>query len=228
MRGEQRHKLETDALVLRAGQTYDWVLANRRTVVTAVLGILGAALLLGGLLVNRNNRKGAARARLGALTAGVQQATDGEAGQIAPCETAVGELEQLADSEGGSIEGRTARYYAGVCRRALGEYEAAAASFEQARGRDDLLGEMATLGLAAVQRRSGKAEEAAVAYRSLVDGAGALPLDPVLFELAVLEEERGDVEAAHGLYARLAEEYPASAFRDLAEARRERLPDPGR
>jgi len=107
-------------------------------------------------------------------------------------------------------------------------YEAAAASFEQVRGRNDLLAELATLGLAGVQRTSGKGEEAALAYRSLLDGGGDLPLDPVLFELGVLEEEQGRPEAAVSLYERIVEEYPASAFRDLAETRKERLPDPSR
>ncbi len=225
MRGEQRHKLETDALLLRVEQAVDWAQANRRSLVTIIAATVGVALLAGGLLVNRSNRKEAARTRLGAITTEIQQVTGGVEGQRGPCEASLSELERLAESEGNSLEGRTARYYAGVCQRALGDYDEAAASFEAARGRSDLLGELATLGLAGVQRTSGMGEEAALAYRSLLDGGGELPLDPVLFELGVLEEEQGRPEAASELYERIVEEYPASAFRDLAETRKERLPD---
>lgn len=226
MRGEERHKLETDALVLRVEQAVDWSRQNRRTLVTIVAGVAGLALLLGGLLVSRGNRKEAARTRLGALTAQIQQGTDGQDGQRGPCEASLSELERLAEDEGNSMEGRTARYYAGVCQRALGEFEAAATSFEGARGRNDLLADLATFSLAGVQRNSGMAEEAALTYRSLLNGSGELPLDPVLYELGVLEEEQGRPEAAVELYERIVEDYPVSAFRDLAEARRGRLPDP--
>lgn len=225
MRSEERHQLETDALILRVEQAYDWSLANRRTLLTIVAGIAGTALLVGGLLMNRSNRKEAARTRLGALTTAIQQVSGGEAAQREPCEASLAELEGLGESEGSSLEGRTARYYAGVCRRAFGEYDAAAVHFEAARGGNDLLGELATLSLAGVRQRSGQAEEAALAYRSLLSGRRELPLDPVLFELGVLEEEQGRPEAAAALYQRISDEYPASAFRDLAEARRERLPD---
>lgn len=228
MRGEERHKLETDALILRVEQAVDWAQDNRRTLVTAIAATLGIALLLGGFLVNRGNRREAARTRLAALTAEIQQGTGGIEGQRGSCEASLSELERLADSEGSSIEGRTASYYAGVCQRALGAYEDAAASFERARGRNDLLAELATLSLAGVQRNAGQGEEAALTYRSLLGGAGELPLDPVLFELGVLEEEQGRPEAAVELYERIVEEYPASAFRDLAESRRERIPDPSR
>ena len=224
MRGEERHKLETDALILRVERAVDWAQANRRSLVTIVAATLGLALLAGGFLVNRGNRKEAARTRLGVLTAQIQQVTGGQEAQRGPCEASLSELERLAESEGNSLEGRTARYYAGICQRALGDYDEAAASFEQARGRNDLLGELATLSLAGVQRTTGKGEEAAFAYRSLLDGGGELPLDPVLFELGVLEEEQGRPEAAIELYERIVEEYPASAFRDLAETRKERLP----
>ena len=228
MRGEERHKLETDALILRVERAVDWAQENRRSLVTIIAATVGIALLAGGFLVNRANRKEAARTRLGTLTTEIQQVTGGQEGQQGPCEASLSELGRLAESEGNSLEGRTARYYAGVCQRALGDYEAAAASFEQVRGRNDLLAELATLGLAGVQRTSGKGEEAALAYRSLLDGGGDLPLDPVLFELGVLEEEQGRPEAAVSLYERIVEEYPASAFRDLAETRKERIPDPSR
>ena len=225
MRGEERHKLETDALVLRVEQALDWARGNRRTLLTVIAATVGIALLVGGFLVNRGNRKEVVRTRIANLTAEIQQMT-GEAGSDrGPCEASLPELERLSESEGGSIEGRTASYYAGICQRSLGSFDEAEASFENVRGRNDLLGELATLNLAGLKRNAGKGEEAVLAYRSLLDGSGDLPLDPMLFELGVLEEEQGRPELAIELYDRIIQEHPASAFRDLAEARRERLPD---
>lgn len=224
MRQKERHKLETDALVVRVDQAVDWARANRRALLTVVAGGGGVALLLGGFLVNRSNDREAARTELGTLTSGISRVVGGEEGQRGPCETVLVPLEELARSQGSSLEGRTARYYAGICQRALGDHEAAAASFEAARGPGDLLDDLATVGLAGARWRSGDPEEAAMAYRSLLDGRGALPLDPVLYELGVLEEEQGRPEAAAAHYDRLVEEYPGSAFVELAEARRQRLP----
>lgn len=228
MRREERRRLETDALILWIEQATDWVREHRRTVLTAVLAAVGAALLLGGLLVQRSTRREAAEERLARLTAGLSTASDGEIGQREPCRTALAGLIELAESRGRALEGRTARYYAGVCQRALGDLEAAAASFREVRGRGDLLDSLATMDFAGVRRRSGAAGEAAAAYRSLLDRrAGDLPLDPVLFELGVLEEEEGRPEAAAALYERIAEEYPLSPYRAVAEARRARLPTDG-
>ena len=228
MRREERRRLETDALILRIEQATDWARDHRRTVLTAVLAGVGAALLLGGLLVQRSTRREAAEEQLARLTADLSTAPDGEIGQREPCRTALAGLIELADGRGRALEGRTARYYAGVCQRALGELEAAAASFEEVRGRGDLLDSLATMDFAGVRRRSGAGGEAAAAYRSLLDRrAGDLPLDPVLFELGVLEEEEGRPEAAAALYERIAEEFPLSPYRAAAEARRARLPTDG-
>ena len=73
MRGDERHKLETDALILRVERTMDWAQANRRSLVTIVAATVGLGLLVGGFLVNRGNRKDAARTRLGFLTAEIQR-----------------------------------------------------------------------------------------------------------------------------------------------------------
>lgn len=228
MRREERRRLETDALILRIEQATDWVRDHRRTVLTAVLALVGAALLLGGLLVQRSSRREAAEARLARLTADIAAAADGERGQRGPCRTALDGLVELADSRGRALEGRTARYYAGVCQRALGDLEAAAASFEEVRGRGDLLDSLATMDFAGVRRRTGASGEAAAAYRSLLDRrAGDLPLDPVLFELGVLEEEQGRPAEAAALYRRIAEEFPLSPYRAVADARRARLPTDG-
>lgn len=228
MRREERRRLETDALILRIEQATDWVRAHRRTVLTAVLASVGAGLLLGGLLVQRSARREAAAERLARLTAEVSTAPDGEVGQRGPCQTALAGLIELADDRGRSLEGRTARYYAGVCQRALGDLEAAAASFDEVRGRGDLLDSLSTMDFAGVRRRAGAAGEAAAAYRSLLDRrAGGLPLDPVLFELGVLEEEQGRPEEAAALYERIAAEFPLSPYRAVADARRARLPTDG-
>lgn len=226
MRREERHRLGTDEFVVQVDRGLDWAKANQRLLLTVAAGIAGASLLIGGLLVNRAQQKDAARTRLGMLTAEVIEVVGGDEALAEPCATIRSELEGLVESEGSSVEGRTAAYYLGICQRAAGELEAAAASFESARARRDLVGDLAALGLAGVQRTLGQTEEAAVTYRSLLDGGAGVPVDPVLFELGVLEEEAGRPAAAAALYDRIAADHPGSAFSDLAAARRERIADP--
>lgn len=223
MRSDERHKLETDEFVLQVDRAVDWAQGNRRLLVTLVAGVVGASLLIGGLLVNRANRKEAARTRLGMLTSEIQSVLGGDDALAEPCATARAELEGLVESEGDSREGRTAAYYVGVCDRAAGDLVAARARFEAARARRDLIGDLAALALAGVQRVAGETEEAALTYRSLLDGNSGIPVESVLFELGVLEEEAGRPEAAVALYNRIADEHPGSSFLDLAEARRERI-----
>ncbi len=223
MRSDERHKLGTDEFVLQVDRAVDWAQGNRRLLLTLVAGIVGASLLVGGLLVNRANRKEAARTRLGMLTAEIQTAFGGDEALGEPCATVRAELEGLVESEGGSQEGRTAAYYLGICDRAGGDLEAARVRFEAARARRDLIGDLAALALAGVQRRAGDTEEAALTYRTLLDGNTGIPVESVLFELGVLEEEAGRPEAAVALYDRIVEEHPGSSFLDLAETRRERL-----
>lgn len=81
MRGEERHKLETDALILRVERAVDWAQENRRSLVTIIAATVGVALLAGAFLVNRGNRKEAARTRLGTLTTEIQQVTGGPEAQ---------------------------------------------------------------------------------------------------------------------------------------------------
>lgn len=223
MRSDERHRLETDEFVLQVDRAVDWARGNRRLLLTLVAGVAGAALLIGGLLVNRANRKEAARTRLGILTAEMQGAVGGDEALAEPCATVREELEGLVESEGSSREGRTAAYYVGVCDRAAGDLDAAQTRFEAARARRDLIGDVAALALAGLQRSAGQAEDAALTYRTLLDGSTGIPVASVLFELGVLEEEAGRPEAAAALYDRILEEHPGSTFLDLAEARRDRL-----
>ena len=229
MRGEERHKLETDALILRVERAVDWAQENRRSLVTIIAATVGVALLLGAFPGEPREPQGGgaypARRPHDRNPAG-HRGAGGPAGAVRGFASPSWNGWRRVRATRSKAEPRATTR--GFANGRSGTTTPAAASFEQVRGRNDLLAELATLSLAGVQRTSGKGEEAALAYRSLLDGSGDLPLDPVLFELGVLEEEQGRPEAAVALYERIVEEYPASAFRDLAETRRERLPDPSR
>ena len=159
-----------------------------------------------------------------AATAGISALGVSEGARRERCEEALPQITEIVDAAGRSSDGRLARYHAGVCQRALGDFEAAAASFAALRGYGDLLDGLATMGLAGVQRSAGDLEEAAASYRSLLDGRLDIPQDPVLYELALIEEAAGRPEAAIALYDRITDEHPTSVYRTAAEARRSRIP----
>lgn len=126
---------------------------------------------------------------------------------------------------GGTDQGVRAKYYAALCRIELGEHGATQQAREAltaiAARRDlPLESSLARLALAELQRRSGEVEEAAEAYRQLLeDSASAVPRDHVLMRLAELYDEARRVAEARASYKRLADEFPASVYAGEARQR---------
>ncbi len=221
MRREHRHELQSDELISGLGAVIHWGRTNARAVGWGAVAVVGLAALVGGLLTMRANRKDALRTELTALVGNVES----EAGV---CVEALPRLLEIGESEGSSVEGRTASYFAGVCRKEAGDWAGAAQSFDRARGRPDLLSALATYGFAQARRGEGAVEDAADALRSLLGGDDGFPVDAALYELATLEEERGASDEALRLYERLESEHADSRYRPLAESRVARLAEPAR
>ncbi len=225
MRREQRREIRSDELIAGLGAALDWSRSNLRTVGWSAAGVLGLAVLIGGLLAMRAGQRDALRTELTALTSdlrGTPGSEDDPTGGEA-CAAALPRLLEIGAAEGGSREGRTARYFAGVCQRGAGDHAAAAASFDSARRGSDLLAALATFGFAGAQRSAGEVDEAAAAYRSLLGDGSGFPEDAALFELATLEEERGRTGEAILLYERIANEHSGSRYRGMADSRVARL-----
>ncbi len=223
MRREHRHELRSDGLIAGIGAAFDWSRSNVRTIGWGAAAVIGLSVLVGALLVTRGDRRDALRAELTTLTADLQGVDSEGSDARDACGSALPRLLEIGEAEGGSTEGRTARYFAGICQRRAGDHAAAVASFDSVRGRSGLLSDLATFGLAGARRDAGAVEEAADAYRGLLGSDSGLPVDAVLFELATLEEERGRRGEAVILYERIANEYSDSRYRQIADTRVARL-----
>ena len=100
--------------------------------------------------------------------------------------------------------------------------EPAIATYQQVidRAGDRIYGQMARLGLAEAQARSGQYDQAINSFKELAQvKEGPLPVDAVLMQLGLTYRDAGQAADAQQTFNRLVEEYPASAF--LAAARRE-------
>jgi tetratricopeptide (TPR) repeat protein len=207
-------------------------------VVNAILVALGAGLLLGGIYMYRTRKAEEAR---GLLAEGLKQfhgevGTEGaptEPAEIVPrfataeekYRTALASLEKVANDFGGYDAGRQARYYAGLCKAELDDFEGAERTLSELRsGERDLIYYVASKALASVAIDRGNYAEAVSIYRPLVEDAqNPLPKDYLLFELAKAEERAGNLEQARQLYDRVLSEHPDSQLRGDALTRKEQL-----
>jgi TolA-binding protein len=130
-----------------------------------------------------------------------------------------------------SASGQRARYFAGLCRIQLGEYDAAEKILDEVasiKGGDGLTPALAKMALADLQKRRGSLDEAVEAYRKLTEDASLpLPRDYALMQLASTLEEAHRAAEARDVYRRLTEEFPGSVYASDARQRAEYLETAG-
>jgi tetratricopeptide (TPR) repeat protein len=130
-----------------------------------------------------------------------------------------------------SASGQRARYFAGLCRVQLGQYDAAETTLNEVaaiKNGDPLAPALARLALADLQRRRGALDKAVDAYRKVTeDGAFPLPRDYALMQLGSTLEEAHRLSEARDAYRRLSEEFPASVYASDARQRVEYLETAG-
>lgn len=233
MKRTERHQLKQDEFVHWLDEAFAWARDNQKNIVNAVLVVAGAGLLLGGLGIYRNRQSEAARSLFavameqynGVVESGTGAApapgTPTFASEEERYQTALEHFERVASEYGSYEPGRQARYYVGICRAALGDFDAAATAFESVReGGRDLLYYLATRSLAAANAERGEMASASDIYRSLIeDQDNPLPKDHLLYSLARLEERAGNAAQAKQYYDRMLEEYPSSSLRGDALTR---------
>jgi TolA-binding protein len=232
-RTERRHLKENElaALALNAKEAFE---TRRReftiaalVLVAAVLGVLGYL----GWRSSQQNRAGAlltdaltvSEARVGpppapgAPAAGLSFPTEAEKQQAA-----LAKFKAVADRFPNTDAGMFARYREAATLMALGKPSEAAAVYQQVidRAGDAIYGQMAQLGLAEAQARSGQHDQAIELYKRLAENTeGPLPVDGVLMQLGRTYLDAGKTAEAQQTFNRVVEEFPDSPF--TAEARRE-------
>jgi TolA-binding protein len=225
-RTERRHlkENELERIALQARETVE---ARHREIIAAivVLVVVGAAAI--GYFVWHDRVESRAHALLAEALA-VQEvrvgppAAPGTPNPTASFPTerdraqaALTKFKAAADRYPSSDAGIYARYQAAVTEMALGDPAAAAAAYQAViqRGGGSIYSQMARLGLAEAQARSGQYDQAIDTFKELSQRKdGPLPVDGVLMQLGRTYLQAGKRTEAQQTFTRLVEEYPDSPF----------------
>jgi TolA-binding protein len=148
---------------------------------------------------------------------GLRFATERERAQ-----TALTKLKVAADTYPSTDAGLYARYQEGVTYMTLGNPAQAAQAYQQVIDRDGngIYGQMARLGLAEAQARSGQYDQAIKTFQELSQRKdGPLPVDGILMQLARAYRDAGKRTEAQQTFNRIVEEFPDSPYN--SDAKRE-------
>ncbi len=242
MKNTHRHQLKGNELADILGSMLEYVRTHSGHIVRWGGGLVAVALLVVAGLAYRQSANAGGGALLGealvALGARVvpPAATDAAAGALPAAASvdatgsfssegeklraALPKLQAAADAYPDNAAGITARYHLAGALAALGRLPEAQQAFEEVArraGSDSLYGRMARLGLADVQTKAGKVDEAITTLKSLAAGPDSdLPADAVLMELARAYVAKGDLEQARKTFTQIVDQHPASPY--LADA----------
>jgi TolA-binding protein len=136
-------------------------------------------------------------------------------------QAALTKLKTVADEHASTDAGLEARYREAGVRMTLGTYKEAAAAYQQVvdGAGDDLIGQMARMGLAEAQTRAGQFDQAISIYTDLAQQKDERFVETVLMQLGKTYRDAGKRAEAEQTFNRLITEYPASPFTE--DARRE-------
>jgi TolA-binding protein len=234
MKRTERHHLKENELDRLARQARETVGMRKRetTVAIAAIVIVGAAVL--GYVAWRDRINSRAEAmladalatteiRVGAPVApGTPGAGPSFPTERARSEAALAKFKAAADAYPDTDAGILARYRQAATEMALGNAAQAAMTYQQVvdRAGDRIYGQMARLGLAEAQARSGKYDEAINTFKELAQRKdGPLPIDGILMQLGLTYRDSGKKADAQQTFNRIVEEFPGSPF--SMDARRE-------
>ncbi len=233
-RTERRHLKENElqTFARQARETFD-ERKRETTVIIAVLAIVAVAAigyyawrervqgkahtLLAEALSVRDARVGPAPAAGTPSSGGLSFATERERAQAA-----LTKFKVAADAYPSSDAGLYARYQEAATYMTLGNPAQAVATYQQVvnRAGNSIYGQMARLGVAEAQARSGQYEQAITTFKELsLRRDGPWPVDGILMQLGRAYLDAGKRSDAQQTFNRLVEEFPESPY--TTDARRE-------
>jgi len=227
MKRTERHHLKKHELDRLARRAREMVETHRRemTAAIAVIVIVGAAVL--GYAAWRERTQSRAQAmlaeamavgdaRVGAPVApGTPGAGPSFLTEAERSRAALARFKAAADAYPSTGAGIFARYQEASTEMALGNAADAARAFQDVidRAGDGIYGQMARLGLAEAQARSGQYDQAINAFKELAQRKdGPLPVDAILMQLGRTYRDAGKPGDAQQTFTRIVQEYPDSAF----------------
>jgi tetratricopeptide (TPR) repeat protein len=232
LKRKHRHELKQNDFLVWLEQVLEWLEENKKNLITAGVVVVAASVLIVGINYYRNSRMSSAQTLLNEALeifhTPVQDASARESSAVQPAQDqdfknneerfreALTAFEKVIEEYSGTEQGRQARYYAALCHKGVGELDDATGLLEEVTGdRDrDLLYYLASQVTAVVKAERGDLDGAAEVYRLMVEDPNTpLPKDQLLYNLARLKEQAGNLEEAHLNYQRLLDEYPDSSLR---------------
>src|SRR5882672_9943058 len=234
MKRTERHHLKQNELQIFARQARDTIEARRgeTTVIVVLAAVVGA--LAGGYFGWREHVQSVAHgllahamivqdARIGPPPApgtaanGLYFPTERERAQAA-----LTKLKIAADAYPSTDAGIYARYQEASTALLLGSPTQAVAAYQQVidKAGDGFYGQMARLGRAEAQARSGQYDQAITTFKELAQRKdGPLPVDGILMQLGRTYLDAGKRADAQQTFNKIVEEYPESPF--TSDARKE-------
>ena len=233
-RTERRHLKENElqTLARQARETFE----ERRRETTAIIAVVAvvaiaaigyyawrervqakAHTLLAEALAVRDARVGPPPAGGTPSSGGLSFATERERAQAA-----LTKFKVAADAYPSTDAGLYARYQEAATDMTLGNASQAVATYQQVinRSGSSIYGQMARLGVAEAQARSGQYEQAITVFKELsLRRDGPWPVDGILMQLGRAYLDAGKRNDAQQTFNRLVEEFPESPY--MTDARRE-------
>jgi predicted negative regulator of RcsB-dependent stress response len=234
MKRNERHHLKDNELAHFATAARASVEARKSQVTTIIIGVVvilalavgytawrgrvqgRAGTLLAEAMAVQDTRVGAPEAP-GSPSAGPSYPTEKEKNQAA-----LTKLKIVADQYPATEAGLFARFREAGVQMALGNAKEAATAYQQVidGAGDNIYGQMARLGLAEAQVRSGEFDKAIETYKDLSQRKdGPLPVDGILVQLGRTYLEAGKPSEALLAFSRVVHEFPDSTY--VSDARRE-------
>ena len=231
MKRAERHHLkqnELERLTIQARKA----LTERTATTTGVLVVLLVAAGLGiGYYAWRGHVQSRAHGLLAEAVAtqeapittlGSTAAAGSYANERARLQAAVAKFKAAADAYPSTDAGSYARYQEAVGQVTLGNLTGATSAYQEVirTAGDGINGQMARLGLAEAQARSGQYDQAINTFKEMAQRKdGPLPVDGILMQLGRTYRDAGKRADAQQTFNRLVQEFPESPF--SADAKRE-------
>ena len=227
MKRTERHHLKENEIKRFALQARETMEARRREVTAAIVAAVVIAAAGIGYLAWRERVQSRAHALL-AEALSVQSARVGPPaapGTPSPslsfptererAQAVVTKFKVVADAYPSTDAGLFARYQEGAAYMTLHNPASAGAAYQEViqRAGNGIFGQMARLGLAEAQARSGQYDQAINTYKEMSQRKdGPLPIDAILMQLGRTYLDAGKRAEAQQTFTRLVEEYPESPF----------------
>jgi len=231
MKASERHRLKDNDLATLAQNVQHTIETRKREVGGILIGVVVIVAIIIGYSAWQSRLESRASAALASAMATLDTPAGPQPDEQNPQpgprfatererdEEALAKFKAAADEFGSTDAGQLARYREGSLLLSLARPAEAVTAFQQvADANDEILGQMARLGLAEAHAQAGDYDQAIAVYQELSASAtGPVPVEGVLMQLARAYRSAGRTEEARQTFTRVVDEFTASPYRPEAQ-----------